>query len=256
MAQVDHKLAARCLALLFSTLLLGLGHTGVKAAGETVASKPVLELFTSQGCNSCPPADSILGSLVHGDEVIALSFPVDYWDYLGWKDTLASPQFSNRQRAYAKSRQDGQVYTPQMVVNGTAHVVGSDKSAIDGAIAKTRDARLARDVGLKIWAEGDTLIIDAGASAAGTRKPSGTIWLALVKKAVPVAITRGENAGSVVTYHNVVRDLSPIGRWSGEKMTLKLPKRDLIRYGADGCTVLLQMDDTGPIIAAVAMKNW
>ncbi len=256
MARLHCNLATLCLGAVVGALLVGFGFAGAEAADGRATSKPVIELFTSQGCNSCPPADSILGSLIQSNKVIALSFAVDYWDYLGWKDTLASPRFSNRQRAYAKSRQDGQVYTPQLVVNGSAHVVGSDKSAIDEAIAKTQQARSARDVGLKVWAEGDTLMIDAGASTEPSTKPSGTVWLALVKKRVPVAIKRGENAGKVVTYHNVVRDLSPIGKWSGEKMMLKLPKRDLMRYGADGCTVLLQMDDTGPIIAAVEMKSW
>ena len=240
-------------ALLGLAALTGSGAQGY--ADDASVAKPVLELFTSQGCNSCPPADAILGKMVRGGEVIALSFPVDYWDYLGWKDTLASPRNSSRQRAYAAARRDGQVYTPQMVINGARHVVGSDAGAIETAINSTRVARAARNVDLKVWAEANTLIIEAGPS--GTDAPSsGTVWLALIKSKVPVAIKRGENAGKVITYHNVVRDLSPIGKWTGETLTLKLPKRDLMQYGADSCTVLLQMDDTGPIIAAAEMKGW
>ena len=98
----------------------------------------VIELFTSQGCSSCPPADKLLGELARDPSLIALSLPVDYWDYLGWKDTLALHGHSDRQRAYAQARGDREVYTPQVVVNGVVHVLGSDKAAIEHAIAQTR----------------------------------------------------------------------------------------------------------------------
>ncbi len=242
---------------LASTLVLVLGACWPALVGEASEPKTVIELFTSQGCNSCPPADALLGKYAERDDVIALSFSVDYWDYLGWKDTLANPEYSARQRAYASARHDGQVYTPQVVVNGTAHVVGSNRSAIQNAINETLQSRYTRnDVELKLWSEGDTLWIHANAVPDKERKPSGTIWIALVKKKVHVAIKRGENAGKVITYFNVVRDLSPIGKWSGEEVTLTLPKYDLMRYGSDGCTVLLQADNAGPIIAAVEMKDW
>ena len=99
--------------------------------------RAVLELFTSQGCSSCPPADKILGELAHDPSVIALSMPIDYWDYLGWKDTLADARFSARQRAYSRVRGDREVYTPQLVVNGAVHVIGSDREGIQIAIDKT-----------------------------------------------------------------------------------------------------------------------
>ena len=102
--------------------------------------RPVVELFTSQGCSSCPAADALLGQLAKRDDVIALSFSVDYWDYLGWKDTLANPKFTERQRAYAKARGDGAIYTPQVIVNGVAHVNGSDESQ-DRSRRSTRPAR-------------------------------------------------------------------------------------------------------------------
>src|SRR5580692_5249582 len=107
---------------------------GIAHAGEPRA---FLELFTSQGCSSCPPADKLLGELSGDPSVVALSVPIDYWDYLGWKDTLASPGHSARQRAYAKVRGDRQVYTPQIVVNGAMHVLGSDRAAVDRMIAQT-----------------------------------------------------------------------------------------------------------------------
>jgi hypothetical protein len=218
--------------------------------------KPVIELFTSQGCDSCPPADALLGKYIARGDVIALSLPVDYWDYLGWRDTLASPKYSNRQRSYARARRDGDVYTPQVVVNGVAHAVGSDGRAVERALAKTQGSLNKYHVPLKIWAEGNEVIIEAGAAPEGAKPVSGTFWLALIKKEASVSIKRGENRGKQVTYHNVVRDLTPVGKYSGKPETLTLPKRDLMRYGADGCTVLLQMDDAGPIIAAAEMKDW
>src|SRR5437899_3718571 len=102
--------------------------------------RAVVELFTSQGCSSCPPADRIIGELAKDPNVVALSMPIDYWDYLGWKDTLADSRFSARQKAYSHMRGDRDVYTPQVVVNGSAQVIGSDRAAIEGAIKNTGKA--------------------------------------------------------------------------------------------------------------------
>src|SRR5258707_6951060 len=106
------------------------------ALSTPVMAEPraVMELFTSQGCSSCPPADKLLGELAEREDLLALSLPVDYWDYLGWKDTLASHDYSERQREYAQSRGDGDVYTPQAVINGSADVVGTDRTAIETAL--------------------------------------------------------------------------------------------------------------------------
>ena len=125
----------------------------------------MLELFTSQGCSSCPPADALLKSYGDSDEVIALSLPVDYWDYLGWKDTLASSKFSERQRAYARRRGDGAVYTPQVIVNGTAHVVGSDREQIERALAADQARFSAGQVPVRFWLRGGTIVIETGAGA-------------------------------------------------------------------------------------------
>src|SRR5205085_8680329 len=115
-------------------------------------TRAVVELFTSQGCSSCPPADKLLGELAADPTVVALSLPIDYWDYLGWKDTLADPRHTARQRAYSKVRGDHEVYTPQIVVNGSLHALGSDKDAVETAIAKSREnpATLALPVKLSI----------------------------------------------------------------------------------------------------------
>src|SRR5690349_24856787 len=101
------------------------------------APRAVVALFPSQGCSSCPPADKIMGELAKDPSVIALSMPIDYWDYLGWKDTLADSRFSARQKAYSHMRGDRDVYTPQVIVNGAAHVIGRDRARIEGAIKDT-----------------------------------------------------------------------------------------------------------------------
>lgn len=243
----------RYLALLAGfTAFLG----AAAAPGHAVTkSKVVIELFTSQGCSSCPPADKLVGELAERRDVIALTFPVDYWDYLGWKDTLASPAYSMRQRAYARARGDGQVYTPQIVVDGKAHVVGSHVSAVKNAILKSANHGTA-GVSLTMHSEGDSIIIKAGAAPEGMRVKPATIWLALVKKSAAVKIERGENRGRTITYHRVVKLMSPVGQWTGEKVTIKLPKNHLQSTDSDGCTVLLQQDHAGPIIAAAELKSW
>ncbi|MDA7946494.1 MAG: DUF1223 domain-containing protein [Hyphomicrobiaceae bacterium] len=241
-----------CSALVLSGALVA-AHENAVAEPE---QKAVIELFTSQGCSSCPPADKLLGKLARRDDVVALTFPVDYWDYLGWKDTLASPAFSARQRAYAKSRGDGEVYTPQVVVDGVSHAVGSRPSEVRQAIARSkRKLRNAR-VPLKLRTEGDSLVITVGAAPQGARVKPATVWLALVKKAETVKIARGENRGRTITYHKVVRDMTPIGQWTGKRVVIKLPKHHLQNRDADGCTVLLQQDTAGPVLAAVEMKTW
>ncbi|MHA1165105.1 MAG: DUF1223 domain-containing protein [Alphaproteobacteria bacterium] len=243
--------------LRFLALMAGFAAFSLTAApGHAIAkSKVVIELFTSQGCSSCPPADRLVGKLAERSDVIALTFPVDYWDYLGWKDTLASPAYSKRQRSYARARGDGQVYTPQIVVGGVAHVVGSHVSAVKKAILKSAGQDTA-GVSLTMHTEGDTIIIKAGAAPEGMRVKPATIWLALVKKSATVEIKRGENRGSTITYHRVVKNMTPVGQWTGEKVTIKLPKNHLQSTDTDGCTVLLQQDQAGPILAAAEMKNW
>lgn len=252
---MSHLLKNTALGLLMATVLTCLTATGL-SAGPEQRPRTVIELFTSQGCSSCPPADKLLGQLANRDDVIALTFPVDYWDYLGWKDTLASPAYSARQRAYAKARGDGQVYTPQVVIDGAYHAVGSRAWEIERTIAKSRKNLKNARIPLAARTEGNTLIITAGAAPAGARVKPATIWLALVKKSKTVKISRGENGGRTITYYQVVRDLTPVGQWTGEKVTIKLPKLHLQNKQTDGCTIFLQQDMAGPILAAVEIQNW
>lgn len=216
----------------------------------------VVELFTSQGCSSCPAADALLGTIADRSNILAMSFSVDYWDYLGWRDTLASHKFTKRQRAYAKARGDGQVYTPQIVVNGAAHVVGSELPAIEAALQKTRD-KAGAWIPLNVRADSDSLRIECGGGATKTASgtaPSATIWLVTMSRKVDITVTRGENAGKTLTYHNVVREFTPVGMWSGEPLSIRLDKQTIGQSGgADLFAVVLQQGHAGPIIGAALL---
>jgi len=244
--------------------VLGFGQmvTPVAAQSEKAAAgansgevRAVLELFTSQGCSSCPPADALLGKYAARKDVIALSLPVDYWDYLGWKDTLANPKFSARQKHYAKERGDGRVYTPQLVVNGLAHVVGSSAEAIDEAIATTAKQLSASRVPVKVRIDDTRLIIETGDAPAGVPAQEATIWLAMVHREFEVKIERGENRGKAIKYINVVRDLNPIGMWSGKATTHTLSREAVSEPGNELCVVLLQTGKAGPIIGAAVVSG-
>lgn len=228
-----------------SGLTLGLATTGA------IAGPVLVELFTSQGCSSCPPADAFMGELVERDDVVAISLPVDYWNYLGWEDTFAKPAHTDRQRAYAAARGDMQIYTPQMIISGGTHVVGSDKAAVDAAIAA---ATVLPSVELTITHDGSGLQLEVPAAAEGG--PSwGTIWLVMYDDAETVDIGRGENAGRSVTYHHIALDMHRLAMWRGEALSIELPMMELMDVGADGCVVILQQDSDGlpgPVIGVAA----
>jgi hypothetical protein len=247
---------------LFGVSNVAPGQSAQSNAADTpppnkIAAEPkaVVELFTSQGCSSCPKADAVLAGLANRDDVIALSMPVDYWDYLGWKDTLASPKFSERQRAYAQARGDGAIYTPQMVVNGLVHVNGSDEDAIGRDIEKTGKTVSSSFVPIRISEDKDRLLVETGPTPPGTTAKEATLWLAVMAKNVTVPIGRGENQGKTITYNNVVRELMPIGMWSGKPVTVQLARHSFMRPGADRCAVLLQQGKAGPIIGAALLQQ-
>jgi hypothetical protein len=167
-----------------------------------------------------------------------MSLPVDYWDYLGWKDTLALPGHTKRQRAYSKSRGDRDVYTPQVVVNGVAHVLGSDKNAIEQAIAQTRkqEGMLSVPVSLSVAGELITISVPAAKGASA----QGEIWLCPITRNAEVTIGRGENSGHTITYHNVVRRWIKLGEWTGAAHTFTVPKNDITDVGGDAVAVVVQ----------------
>lgn len=209
---------------------------GQSAQAQT-AQKPkaVVELFTSQGCSSCPKADAVLRDLTREPGVVALTFPVTYWDYLGWKDTLAHDLFSQRQRSYATGRGDGQVYTPQAVVNGTVHVIGSDRAAIDKAVARHGGAEF--PVAVEIDETGQRVRLSATRSEAAK---SGSVWIMPVLRERTVVIARGENKGRTITYANVVRGMTRLGDWNGQSLTLDMPAASMKTADSDGYVIIVQ----------------
>ena len=231
-------------------LLICLGAAGVKTASAQQDDTPVtvLELFTSQGCSSCPPADALMNKMAKQPGVLALTMPVTYWDYLGWKDTLAADSFSKRQRGYAESRGDHEIYTPQLIVNGLAHVVGSREDAANAAIARTGALLGPARVPVKLSSEGGDVVVRVDAAPSGTEFGAGTVWVAMYIRAVDVDIQRGENLGRKITYSNVVRQLVSAGHWDGQAMSYRIPRSAV--EGIDGCAAFLQADKEKAIIGA------
>lgn len=213
--------------------------------------RAVVELFTSQGCSSCPAADKVLGDLAKDPSIIALSLPIDYWDYLGWKDTLADSRFSARQRAYSRMRGDREVYTPQVVVNGAVHVLGSDRAGIEAAALRTRSDGEVMSVPVTVRQSDRQLNVSvAGGSG---RAGHGEVWVCAVSRAVPILIGRGENRGREVTYHNVVRNWLKVGDWTGMPGTWSVPLENIKTAGVDAAVVYVQdggRDHPGPMLGA------
>lgn len=213
--------------------------------------RAVVELFTSQGCSSCPAADKLLGELAKDPSIIAISLPIDYWDYLGWKDTLADPRFSARQKAYSLVRGDREVYTPQVVVNGTAHVLGSDRSSIESAMTSTRKSAGTMAVPVTMTIGNGKLNVSV--PAAKSENENGEIWICAVSRSVPIAIGRGENRGREVTYTNVVRNVLKVGDWNGKAGSWSVPLENITRDGVDAAVVFVQdgsRDKPGPMKGA------
>src|ERR1700677_1544476 len=156
-----------------------LGVCAIVAIVRPALAEPraVVELFTSQGCSSCPAADKIMGELAKDPSIVALSMPIDYWDYLGWKDTLADARFSARQKAYSHMRGDRDVYTPQAVVNGSIHVIGSDRAGIEGAIGETDGAGEVMSVPVSMTVTGKQINVSVAASPNGSAAMHGEVWI-------------------------------------------------------------------------------
>ncbi len=219
-----------------------LGVCAVIAFVRPAAADPraVIELFTSQGCSSCPPADKLLGDLARDPSVIALSLPIDYWDYLGWKDTLADSRFTARQRAYSRARGDREVYTPQAVVNGSLHVIGSDRDAIEGAIEETARGGAVMSVPVSLSIEGQELTVSVAAADQHAARKHGEVWVCSIARVVPIQVARGENGGRELTYYNVVRGVMKLGDWNGSSASWSVPLEKIVREGVDGAVVYVQ----------------
>lgn len=206
----------------------------------------VVELFTSQGCSSCPPADAIMAELANRDDVIALALHVDYWDYIGWKDAFGAPAHASRQRAYAAMAGRKSIYTPEMIIDGQTDVVGAKPMIVSQAIAEHKETPATVD--LKIEREGDQLLISAKPIGA-TTGPFTIHQLRYTPRAT-TKIKRGENAGHTFDYHNIVEGWTVVGRWDGiAPYEVSVPVT-----GELPVVVLVQQSDTGPIAAAARIR--
>ena len=229
-----------------------LAGLALPAAAETLRSHPkaVVELFTSQGCASCPPADALLTSLAEKGDVIALAYHVDYWDYVGWKDTFGNAEYSDRQRAYAQSWGSSRIYTPQMVVNGAKGVVGSKRGEVHNAIDTA-----SLPLSVEISKQGDMLKIAVPPNAA---LENAVVWMVTYMDRADVTIDKGENAGKAVVYTQVVTGRQVLGMW--EKDTgadLKLPLPEMMNENT-GMAVIVQQEKgglPGPILGAAAFER-
>ena len=218
------------LALLLVTLLV----LAVPARALTV-----LELFTSQGCNSCPPADALLDELADRPGILALSFHVDYWDRFGWKDIFSAPWATARQRAYGEAFRTRYIYTPMLVAGGRAHVVGSDRAAVAGLVER---AAAHPQLHLRYEAASRNLVLPAAPGAAGR------ILAVEFSPHETVRIGRGENGGRTITYRNVVRRIETLSEWSGAAGTLMIP-------ALAGHVAILVQERGGAIRAALVLGD-
>jgi hypothetical protein len=204
-------------------------------------SPVVVELFTSQGCSSCPPANANLAAIADRPDVLALSFGVTYWDYLGWKDSFAKPEFTNRQYAYEHALHRATAYTPQMVVNGEMDLIGNSAEELDRFIGVARKS--VQTAAPQIALSDDKVTIGAGASP----EDAADVWLVrYAPNIVQVPVARGENGGRTLPHKNVVHEFTRLGGWTGEAESFDLPRP------MDGLktAILVQSAYTGPILAA------
>lgn len=204
----------------------------------------VVELFTSQGCSSCPPADALLHELSQMPDVIALALHVDYWDYIGWEDSFASPDYTRRQHAYARAAHARSVYTPQMIINGTTHVVGSRTMQVMAAL----QAHMAQPAlaAVEVAREGASLQVRAESTSRGD-------YLVQIFRYLPeatVTIGRGENAGKTITYTNIVQGWDVVGQWDGNGRF----EADVSVAGDEPVVVVVQEAGMGAIIGAAQLN--
>ena len=225
-----------------ATFGLCLAVAGMAGAQPPSRSAVVVELFTSQGCASCPPADDFFAELVGDPDVIPLALHVDYWDYIGWEDKFADPAFTERQKAYARMAGSRMVYTPQLIVGGLDRVEGNQPAEVKALIRRHLDA--ARAVTLMLERQGDGIVIRAVSQRAFANPVR--VQLVRFRPEETVTIERGENAGRTVTYRNIVTSWQALGEWTGETpLAVQTPAP-----GADPAVVILQESGPSAILAA------
>lgn len=221
------------------------------ATNTSGATRPVVvELFTSQGCSSCPPADALLGELAGQPGVIALAHHVDYWDYIGWKDPFARPEATKRQRRYSEKLGARFIYTPQMVIDGQIDVVGSRRAEVISSVVTAQTTGESLDIEIDERASVATVRIPAGDAPA---EPA-TVWLAVFDDEHRTDVQRGENSGQELVDANVVREFVSIGTWNGEALELSVDLAAAIADGRGGCAIIVQEGRVGRILGAALMQ--
>ena len=245
---------------LFAVALSASCDAGLAAEAPANLERPlgVVELFTSQGCNSCPPADRLFAELAGRGDVVALAYHVDYWDYLGWHDTLGSKDNTARQNAYMRAFAGRSIYTPQAVINGRTHVNGANRDAVESTLSMLEASGSGMRVPIRVTRNGEGVIIEAGAPGPGAKLPeTAHLVLAFFEAPQTVKIGRGRNDGRQVTYWNAVTALQTAGMWHGAPQRYELPASEVMKKG--GCAVLLQSvvagDLPGPIIGAALVHR-
>ena len=237
--------------LVFAALTATSAQAQETARGQGAHMTPtvVVELFTSQGCSSCPPADALMAELSELDGILPLSLHVDYWDYIGWKDAFAQAKFTDRQRAYARAAGERSIYTPQMIVQGVDHVVGFKPMVLAEQITRRQAQSGAVPVTLHAVKQGTSLEISA--QATGALPPKMVVQLVRFDPHHRIEIRRGENAGRIVDYTNTVTEWTPVADWDG-KAPLSLVVPIVCEARA---AVILQVREAGAIVAAVVADN-
>ena len=246
-----HRVARGLAGLAAAAVIAVLGTLAAAPAPAAADERPpvVVELYTSQGCSSCPPADQLLTELAMRPGVIALSLHVDYWDYIGWKDPYGSPMNTERQRRYANALGLHYVFTPQIIVDGGDSMVGSDRLAVEAKIAAARARDKMARVSFRSGGGGVVAIAAGPAPAAGA-----TVWLAIYDSEHETEVKRGENSGRTIRNSNVVRSFERLGTWMGEALEFPLNLGDAAVRGRTGCAVIVQEGGSGRIIGAADMK--
>lgn len=244
--------------ILVAAVLATLAAVANAPAGETVRSKPigVVELFTSQGCSNCPKADRAIESLAQRDDVVTVAYHVDYWNYMGWQDTLSAKENTERQYGYAKTLGIKNVFTPQIVLNGVRDTKLTNPDRIVEELGRLRGTREGLPVAVSAELSPEEMTIAIGNDAA-TGIDKADIVVAYFRKHSTVEIQKGENQGKKIVYRNAVTKLETVGIWEGKALTVKLPAAVLAKRGFDGCAILLQSHDAdnnpGRILGAAAL---
>lgn len=237
-------------------LLAGL-PAWVCMAGDAKEAHPigVVELFTSQGCSSCPKADAAMEKIAQSADVVAISYHIDYWNYLGWQDTLGAKENTDRQYAYARTLGNNNVFTPQIVLNGVQDAKSTNPAVILANLKRMGENGngVPVDVDADLTKDEMTITVGAGAGKAD-------VVMAYFKKTTTVEIAKGENTGKKITYRNAVTKLETVGMWDGKAMTIKLPAALISKKAQDGCAILVQAHDKdgnpGRIYGAAILENY